>query len=230
MVVYLKKASWGVAILAVAISGGLAGSAKGLWKESIAKEEPAKEEPAKEEPAPAMKFHDSNDPLPVDKVVEEQRQLAEQKQAAEQSQTAAPVPQANPQQKAQAPLASRSGAPKAAAPVANNPSNGAGKVLQMKATAYGPANSNKEFGGKTYLGTKVRPGVIAVDPKVIPLGTRVWVSGYKHPNLPANGFMAVAEDIGGAIRGNRIDIFIDAPDQSVSDFGIQNVQVRIIGK
>ncbi|GAX88621.1 3D domain-containing protein [Effusibacillus lacus] len=67
-----------------------------------------------------------------------------------------------------------------------------------------------------------------MDPNVIPLGTRVWVSGYKHLNLPANGFMAVAEDIGGAIRGNRIDIFINADAQSVRNFGFQNVQVKIL--
>ncbi|WP_018131083.1 3D domain-containing protein [Effusibacillus pohliae] len=112
--------------------------------------------------------------------------------------------------------------------IGQKPAVTAGQTLTMRATAYGPTESSGQFGGKTYLGTPVRQGVIAVDPKVIPLGTRVWVSGYHHPNLPANGFMAVAEDIGGAIRGNRIDIYINADAQSVRDFGIQTVQVRIL--
>ena len=41
--------------------------------------------------------------------------------------------------------------------------------------------------------------VIAVDPKVIPLGSKVWVEGYGY---------AVAGDTGGAIKGNKIDLFM----------------------
>lgn len=51
--------------------------------------------------------------------------------------------------------------------------------------------------GKTFLGTPVKQGTVAVDPKVIPLGTKIYVPGY--------GF-GVAEDIGGAIKGNEIDL------------------------
>lgn len=51
--------------------------------------------------------------------------------------------------------------------------------------------------GKTFLGTPVKQGTVAVDPKVIPLGTKIYVPGY--------GF-GVAEDIGGAIKGNKIDL------------------------
>ena len=51
--------------------------------------------------------------------------------------------------------------------------------------------------GKTFLGTPVKQGTIAVDPKVIPLGTRIYVPGY--------GF-GIAEDIGGSIKGKRIDL------------------------
>ncbi len=42
--------------------------------------------------------------------------------------------------------------------------------------------------------------MIAVDPKVIPLGSKVWVEGYGE---------AIAGDTGGAIKGNRIDILLD---------------------
>ncbi|OQX51196.1 hypothetical protein B5M47_01415 [candidate division CPR3 bacterium 4484_211] len=51
--------------------------------------------------------------------------------------------------------------------------------------------------GLTYLGTPVRHGVCAVDPKVIPLGSLLYVEGYG---------LCRAEDIGGAVKGNRIDL------------------------
>ncbi|MFC4766109.1 3D domain-containing protein [Effusibacillus consociatus] len=156
----------------------------------------------------------------------------ESQQAVQQTDNGEPAENSGQQPTQVAPvLASRSGMsePKASVPPKQTSSTGSGS-LTMKATAYGPANINWKYGGKTYTGTTVRQGVIAVDPKVIPLGTRVWVSGYQHPNLPANGFMAVAEDIGGAVRGNRIDIYINADAQSLKNFGVQNVQVRILGK
>ena len=51
--------------------------------------------------------------------------------------------------------------------------------------------------GLTYSGTVVRKGVCAVDPKVIPLGTNFYVEGYG---------MCRSEDIGGLIKGNRVDL------------------------
>lgn len=101
------------------------------------------------------------------------------------------------------------------------------KQIQMKATAYN-IEGNEQWGDLTAMGTKVRHGVVAVDPKVIPLGTKLYVSGYDSPLLPKGGFVAIAEDTGGAIKGNRIDIYIDAPTHRVSDFGIQNVKVTIL--
>ena len=57
-------------------------------------------------------------------------------------------------------------------------------------------------GGRTFSGTEVKKGVCAVDPKVIQLGTNFYVDGY--------GFCR-AEDIGGAIKGDKIDLgFVDA--------------------
>ena len=56
--------------------------------------------------------------------------------------------------------------------------------------------------GRTYSGTEVKQGVCATDPKVIPLGTNFYVPGYG---------VCRAEDIGGAIKGNKIDLgFVDA--------------------
>ncbi|GIM44823.1 peptidase M23 [Collibacillus ludicampi] len=101
------------------------------------------------------------------------------------------------------------------------------KTLDCVATAYGPADSTG-WGGLTKTGKHVAQGMIAVDPNVIPLGSKVWISGYNDPNLPAGGFMATAEDTGGAIRGNRIDIYIHADDATVRKFGVQNVTVKVL--
>ena len=51
--------------------------------------------------------------------------------------------------------------------------------------------------GLTYSGTLVRRGVCAVDPRVIPLGTNFYVSGYG---------LCRAEDVGGGIKGNKVDL------------------------
>lgn len=74
------------------------------------------------------------------------------------------------------------------------------KIRKMVATAYypGPECTGKyAVYGLTYTGKKARYGLVAVDPKVIPLGTKLYIEGY--------GF-AEAADIGGAIKGNKIDL------------------------
>lgn len=60
--------------------------------------------------------------------------------------------------------------------------------------------------------------MIAVDPKVIPLGSEVYVEGYGY---------ATAEDIGGAIDGNEIDVFIPS-EKEAKDWGKKQVKVTII--
>lgn len=94
-------------------------------------------------------------------------------------------------------------------------------VLDMKATAYGT-----ECGQYDYMGNRVNLGTIAVDPTVITLGTKLYIEGYDYKGLPAGGFYGVATDVGGAIKGNRIDIYI--PSGDLKDFGIQNVKVHIV--
>jgi len=102
------------------------------------------------------------------------------------------------------------------------------KVLNMRATAYG-IDGNGPWGPVTAMGTPLRHGVIAVDPRVIPLGTKVYVTGYKSSFLPSAGFIGFAEDTGGSvIRGKHIDIFINKYESQVSCFGIQNVKVYIL--
>jgi 3D (Asp-Asp-Asp) domain-containing protein len=73
------------------------------------------------------------------------------------------------------------------------------KKLRMLASSYNPTVEQcGPWPFITYTGIRVRYGVVAVDPKVIPLGTWLYVSGYGY---------ALAADIGGAIKGNRIDCF-----------------------
>lgn len=92
-------------------------------------------------------------------------------------------------------------------------------VMQMTATAYGPGvKDNGHWGNLTYLGGQVRKGVVAVDPKVIPLGSKLWVEGYGP---------AVAEDEGSAIVGNRIDLAFDNRKDAL-DYGIKPVKVYVL--
>lgn len=85
-------------------------------------------------------------------------------------------------------------------------------VMVMEATAY------VETGNKTFTGTWPAAGrTVAVDPKVIPLGTRMYVEGW--------GWV-VAEDTGGAIKGKKIDIYVDSKAQALK-FGRKNVVVKI---
>lgn len=95
--------------------------------------------------------------------------------------------------------------------------------INIVATAYAPgAHDNGKWGSKTYLGTPVRPGIIAVDPRVIPLGSKVRIEF-----ADGHSVEATAEDTGGAIKGNRIDIALDSVPEAYQ-FGIQNVKVYII--
>lgn len=98
------------------------------------------------------------------------------------------------------------------------------KQLNMVATAYDATyeSTGKRPGDKgygiTYTGIPVREGIVAVDPKVIPLGTKLYVEGYGY---------ALAADTGGAIKGNRIDLYYDDP-KKVDRFGIKRLKVYIL--
>lgn len=104
------------------------------------------------------------------------------------------------------------------------------QVIHMTATAYGPSlQDNYPYGPVDYFGQPLEPGMVAVDPSVIPLGSYVYVSGYSDANLPSGGFLGHAMDTGGAIQGDRIDIYMDAGAQTVSNFGIEPVTVYVLG-
>lgn len=103
------------------------------------------------------------------------------------------------------------------------------RVISVKATAYTASpQSNGPWGAVDYYGNPLKLGTIAVDPSVIPLGSKLYVTGYTFSGLPTGGMIGQATDIGGAIKGNRIDIFVPTSDNQASLFGIQNVKVYIL--
>ena len=104
------------------------------------------------------------------------------------------------------------------------------KVITMNASAYDLSfqSTGKRPGDKYYgitaSGTKARPGVVAVDPRVIPLGTKLYIESTD--GTKDYGF-AIAEDKGGAIKGNKIDLFFETASQ-VKNFGRRNVKVYVL--
>ncbi len=104
-------------------------------------------------------------------------------------------------------------------------------TYHMIATAYGPSlKDNYPYGPVDAFGQPLQAGMIAVDPSVIPLKSTVYVQGYQDASLPSGGFLGHAMDTGGAIQGHRIDIFMNAGAQTVSNFGVQPVTVYVLGK
>ena len=91
-------------------------------------------------------------------------------------------------------------------------------VMTLVATAYTAATATAHPTGYTATGIRARYGVVAVDPRVIPLGSHVFIPGYG---------IALAADTGGAIIGNRIDLCMDSWSDAMS-FGRQIVQVYIL--
>ncbi|MCG7346205.1 ubiquitin-like domain-containing protein [Sporosarcina sp. ACRSL] len=95
-----------------------------------------------------------------------------------------------------------------------------GKEFYVTATAY-TAHCNG-CTGTTATGIDLRANpnlkVVAVDPKVIPLGSKVWVEGYGY---------AIAGDTGGAIKGNRIDLHVPTK-QAAYNFGRRTVKIKVI--
>jgi len=86
------------------------------------------------------------------------------------------------------------------------------KTLSVEATAYTYTGNN------TATGVKPREGLIAVDPKVIAMGSKVYVEGYGY---------AIAADTGGNIRGNRIDVFFSTLRQCIN-WGRKPVKIHIL--
>lgn len=90
------------------------------------------------------------------------------------------------------------------------------RVEWMEASAYLPTDGSVH--GLTATGIPARHGIVAVDPDVIPLGTRVYISGYG---------VALAADTGGAIIGNKIDLCMESSVEAWQ-FGRRSIKVYIL--
>lgn len=90
------------------------------------------------------------------------------------------------------------------------------KVIRMHASAYLPSDGGGS--GITATGIKAKRGVVAVDPNIIPLGTKVFIPGYGE---------AIAADTGGAIRGHKIDLCMETYTEAIN-FGRKSVDVYIL--
>ncbi|AOZ90384.1 peptidoglycan-binding protein [Bacillus xiamenensis] len=94
------------------------------------------------------------------------------------------------------------------------------KEMTVTATAY-TANDGG-ISGITATGVNLNKNpnakVIAVDPKVIPLGSKVYVEGYGE---------AIAADTGGAIKGNKIDVHVPSKSQA-KNWGVKSVKVKVL--
>ncbi|MGG3988693.1 LysM peptidoglycan-binding domain-containing protein [Bacillus smithii] len=150
--------------------------------------------------------------------VQQQNTTAQPSQPVQQSEQPAQNAQ-QPVQKSQQPAQQVQSQP--AQQSNTQPDNAAqGETFTMTATAY-TANCGGCSGvTATGMNLKANPNakVIAVDPSVIPLGTKVYVEGYGE---------AIAGDTGGSINGNRIDVFVPN-DQQARNWGVRTVTVKVL--
>lgn len=93
------------------------------------------------------------------------------------------------------------------------------KEITVRATAY--TASCKGCSGITYTGINLKKNpnakVISVDPKVIPLGSKVYVPGYGE---------AIAADKGSSVKGNKIDVFIPNKQRALQ-WGSKTIKVKV---
>lgn len=102
----------------------------------------------------------------------------------------------------------------------NQSSEATGQTIQVEATAYTANCAGCSGVTATGIDLNANPNqkVIAVDPSVIPLGSRVYVEGYGE---------AIAGDTGGAINGNKVDLYMQSHGDAVS-FGRKTINVTIL--
>lgn len=105
------------------------------------------------------------------------------------------------------------------------------RVIEMRSTAYdnsyestGKRPGHPEY-GITASGMRTRKGVVAVDPRVIPLGTKLYVESMQK-GVPSYGY-AIAADTGGAIKGNKIDLYFETK-REVDNWGVRKVRVYVL--
>ena len=89
--------------------------------------------------------------------------------------------------------------------------------MTVSATAYCQS-------GTTASGEQTRPGIVAADPRVIPLGTRLHIHGLRQPDT----VVYKVSDTGSAVKGREIDIYMPSCRDAIQ-FGRQRLQVRMVG-
>jgi len=113
--------------------------------------------------------------------------------------------------------------------VAVSTSRGESSRPQGTTTSSSQSSSNREHmsvvstayytGSITATGTKTRWGVIAVDPRIIPYGTKVYIPQFDQ--------VFVAEDTGGAIKGNKIDIYMNDRSSAIN-WGRRTIDIYVL--
>ncbi|WP_454870859.1 LysM peptidoglycan-binding domain-containing protein [Priestia megaterium] len=145
---------------------------------------------------------------------QKEQQQAQAEQAQKEQQQAQAEQAQKEQQQAQAEQAQKEQQPAESSQQAN------GKSMTVEATAYTANCAGCSGTTATGVDLKANPNqkVIAVDPSVIPLGSKVYVEGYGE---------AVAADTGGAIKGNRIDVFVPS-EGDAQQFGRKSVKITVM--
>ena len=100
--------------------------------------------------------------------------------------------------------------------IESNPTNNYKEVYTMMSTAY--AGDTITYMGTTPVRDPDGISTIAVDPSIIPLGSKVYIPGYG---------LAIASDTGGLIKGNRIDLFLNSEDECIN-WGVQTGSLYLI--
>lgn len=96
------------------------------------------------------------------------------------------------------------------------------REISVTATSYTASQGTRDYSGNV-----LKFGTIAVDPKVIPLGSTVLVEGMSFPGFPSS-FIAHATDEGTAIKGDKIDIYLPVSESAAMNFGLQHLKVFIL--
>ena len=93
-----------------------------------------------------------------------------------------------------------------------------GDVVHCSNVINGTSTAYTHTGSRTATGVWPAVGTISVDPKVIPLGSRLYVTGYGY---------GIAQDTGGAIKGNIVDVFFDT-EQECINWGRRGVTIYVL--
>jgi 3D (Asp-Asp-Asp) domain-containing protein/LysM repeat protein len=174
---------------------------------------PAEQTQEEQQQAQAEQTQEEQQQAQAEQAQKEQQQAQAEQAQKEQQQAQAEQAQKE-QQQAQAEQAQKEQQP------AESSQQASGKSMTVEATAYTANCAGCSGTTATGVDLKANPNqkVIAVDPSVIPLGSKVYVEGYGE---------AVAADTGGAIKGNRIDVFVPS-EGDAQQFGRKSVKITVM--